>query len=72
VTFGNGLGKGSERRGWRGWVAGKTVSDHMRDAIRGGKPEKEAILYVRSQCSCARTSNKRMRELYASLSGKGE
>lgn len=69
MTFGNGSEKGN---GKRGWIGGRSIADHMRDAIRDGKPEKEAILYVRSQCSCGGRSNKRMRELYASLSGKGE
>jgi hypothetical protein len=63
VRFGNGPEKGNGKQR----IVGKSIADHMRDAIAQGKSVYAATAYVRAQCSCARCPNKRMHELYASL-----
>ena len=63
MSFGNGPAKGNGKQR----IVGKSIADHMRDAIAQGKSVFEATAYVRAQCSCARCPKKRMHELYASL-----
>lgn len=59
MSFGNGLNKQLRR--------GKSIADHMRDAIAQAMSVFEATEYVRRKCCCARVSKKRLHELYASL-----
>jgi hypothetical protein len=62
MSFGNGPAKGNGKR-----IVGKSIADHMRDAISQGLSVYEATAYVLGACACARYSKKRLRELYTSL-----
>lgn len=63
MRFGNGPAKGNGKRR----IVGKSIADHMRDAISQGLSVYEATAYVLGACTCARYSKKRLRELYTSL-----
>ena len=63
MSFGNGPAKGNGKQR----IVGKSIADHMRDAIEQGKSVFEATAYVRGACCCARTPTKRLHSLYASL-----
>lgn len=58
MTFGNGSGKLK--------ITGKSIADHMRDAIAQGMTESEGVAYVLSKC-VSRLSKKRIRALYEDL-----
>ena len=63
MSFGNGPEKGNGRQ----TLKGKSIADHMRDAIEQGLSLYEATAYVRGACICTRCPKKRLHELYASL-----
>ena len=63
MSFGNGPAKGNGKHR----IVGKSIADHMRDAIAQGKSVCEATAYVRGTCVCTRFPKKRLHELYASL-----
>lgn len=65
MSFGNGSQKGNGRGEYR--PRGKSICDHMRDAIADGKSARESADYVISKISMKRFSRKRLVELYEDL-----
>lgn len=65
MSFGNGLQKENGRGEYR--PKGKSICDHMRDAIEEGKSAQASADYVISKVSMKRFSRRRLLELYDEL-----
>lgn len=65
MSFGNGSQKGNGRGEFR--PKGKSICDHMRDAISEGMSSQAAADYVMSKISMKRFSRRRLVELYEDL-----
>lgn len=63
MSFGNGPAKGNGR----GPVRGKSILDHMADAIADGLSQPECVVYVLQRVSVKRISQRRLREIHADM-----
>lgn len=65
MSFGNGKEKGNGR--WN--IRGKSIRDHMADAIAEGLSQPECVVYVLQRVSSKRISQKRLRGIHAEMIG---
>lgn len=62
MTFGNGPQKGNGQR-----PRGKSIREHMADAIALGASQEQCVDYVRNHVSTSRLSRRRLREIHKDM-----